>query len=191
MATKSELTPTSETPRSEKFLGDLFNKTQEWLLTKKSGRVKAEFKEEEGKTWNFFDGRRKVHVAKGTFIDTAKGRFALVLGTMRQRVSDSDKFFTFRFGCYPKDSYDESDLTLNKLLDFTDQRPFSYGSGQFFGASSYIRVDCWNDNSVYGGHELNSTLTQNQLLSKKGLEECSDLIRRIARDGFLQFGKSL
>ena len=170
---------------TQKFLHRLYEKTSEWLIKEKQGVIKAKFENTKGTTFNPIDGLRKIDVRKGLFIDTANGRFALILGNINDDRFFREEKLCFRFGFFPKEGnhYKKDDLRFGTLLYFTDQRPFNYGSGEFIDAGSPL-VNCWADNMIYGGEELNQTLTERELMSAKGLEKCIRLIHRTATQGF-------
>ena len=184
-------TPNLDTP--EKFIRELYNSIQTWLIEDQGGKEMFSFGASCVQNWDSHeaDPGRTINLSadiKNAIVAAdSKKMSALVLSVRSRSKYDRKGTLGVQFGFYPIGDRlpKKPDLGVEDLKGIVDQHFFSYGSGEFFIHSDLgtISVNCWADDYSYGGKRL-SGWEKKDLTSERGLEACMEMVKRVAKNAF-------
>jgi hypothetical protein len=178
---------------SEEFLNRLYDKTVEWL--KKEGKVIQEFEQQKIEKWEILSDYHKgssvmsIELLNACVIEDPRKIFLLTLGRGRKSEYSVEESLRLQFGLWPVSI---KDVQATNVLDIEDLKHLlyqgvlgSHGSGEIFAGpnSNNINVDCWANESLFGGKEINRWPSE-RIFTNQGLEEALSIIKETVKRAF-------
>lgn len=190
-----QLTQTEQINTSEELLGKLYDRTVEWLV-ENDGEVIQEFGPQEIKDWetitDFHKGSHSLslNLLKACVVEDSRKVFLLTLGRgWRSQYSYGDSL-RFQFGFFPT-TFEQAQTTeesgLRGIKWILNHQGISgpVGSGEISAipGNSKIIVDCWANDSLFGGKGIDNWPSE-KILTTQGLEESLNVIKETVKRAF-------
>lgn len=188
------LIQTEQINTSGEFFDRLYDKTVKWL-EEGGGKVVQEFEPQKIENWQTLtdfhkgSGSLPINLLRACLVGDSKKVFLLTLGRgwrSRQGYTDS---WRFQFGFLPGSievwqTTEELNIEDLKYLLYQG-KVGQHGSGEISAGpnSKTINVDCWADNSLFGGNEINNWPSE-RIFTNQGLEEALNIIKETVQRAF-------